>query len=47
VQQPAITAILLIGVAVAAQPGWSQDSSSIIAGVLTNPGARSIGLNRL
>jgi len=44
VRQPAITALLLIGVAVAARPGWSQDNSSIAAGILTNPGARSIGL---
>lgn len=42
--QTARTVALLIGVAVAAQPGWPQDSSSITGTVFTNPGARSIGL---
>ncbi len=43
-RQTARTVALLIGVAVAALPCWSQDSSGITGTVFTNPGARSIGL---
>jgi len=34
----------MIGAAVAAGPGWTQDSTGITDSVFTNPGARSIGL---
>ena len=43
-RQRAIIATVLIGAAVAAQPGWTQDSTRITDSVFTNPGARSIGL---
>jgi long-chain fatty acid transport protein len=44
VRQRVIIATLSIGAAVAAGPGWTQDSARITDSVLTNPGARSIGL---
>jgi len=43
VRQRAIIATVLLGAAVAAQPGWTQDPSRITDSVFTNPGARSIG----
>jgi hypothetical protein len=44
VRHRVILATLLIGTAVVAQPGWTQDSSRITDSVFTNPGARSISL---
>jgi long-chain fatty acid transport protein len=44
VRQRVIIATLLIGAAVAAQPGWSQGNTRITDSAFTNPGARSIGL---
>jgi len=44
VRHPTAATIVLIAVAVAAFPCWSQDSSGITNTVFTNPGARSIGL---
>lgn len=43
-RHPTIAATVLIAVATAALPCWSQDSSRIADTVFTNPGARSIGL---
>jgi len=44
VRQRVIIATLLIGAAVAAQPGWPQSNTRITDSAFTNPGARSIGL---
>jgi len=43
-RQLAVSAALMISLAVAAQPCWSQDTSRTTDAVFTNPGARSIAL---